>query len=190
MASQSAQIILAKRPATTIVRNETFQSRTVPTLTESDLSNGQVLAETIHMMLEPIMRCWTDGLILPIRSGEVMKGSAILRAIASRSPGIKPGDLGMFMAGGWSAYAVIEDAAKTWDPIDVVGRKLPHELVFSDYAGFFGLTGLTGYFGVTRLGMPRPGVTYVVSTAAGVTGSTAAQVAKIMGARVILSQAL
>lgn len=72
----------------------------------------------------------------------------------------------------------------------MVGRKLPHGLVFSDHAGFFGLTGLTGYFGVTRLGMPRPGVTYVVSTAAGVTESTAAQVAKIMGARVILSQAL
>src|SRR5690606_2343824 len=48
-----------------------------------------------------------------------------------------------------------------------------------------GLTGLTAYFGMLRVGQPKAGETVVVSGAAGATGSVAAQIARIKGARVI-----
>jgi NADPH-dependent curcumin reductase CurA len=48
-----------------------------------------------------------------------------------------------------------------------------------------GATSLTAYFGLLRIGDPQPGETVLVSGAAGATGSAAAQIAKLKGARVI-----
>ena len=49
----------------------------------------------------------------------------------------------------------------------------------------FGATGLTAYFGLKEIGKPQAGETVVVSAAAGAVGSTALQIAKIRGCRVI-----
>ena len=51
--------------------------------------------------------------------------------------------------------------------------------------GVTGITGVTAYVGMLDLGKPKQGETVVVSTAAGATGSVAAQLAKLRGARVI-----
>merc|ERR1719411_1755418 len=53
--------------------------------------------------------------------------------------------------------------------------------------GMMGISGLTAYFGMFHAPTkgPQPGETVVVSAAAGAVGSTAAQMAKIAGARVI-----
>jgi NADPH-dependent curcumin reductase CurA len=48
-----------------------------------------------------------------------------------------------------------------------------------------GITGLTAYFGMLDIAKPAPGETVVVSGAAGATGSVAAQIARIRGARAI-----
>lgn len=48
-----------------------------------------------------------------------------------------------------------------------------------------GGAGLTAYFGMTTIALPKPGETVVVSSAAGATGSFAGQIAKIFGARVV-----
>ena len=49
----------------------------------------------------------------------------------------------------------------------------------------YGATGLTAYVGMIDVGEVQEGETVVVSAAAGATGSIAAQIAKIRGARVI-----
>jgi NADPH-dependent curcumin reductase CurA len=51
--------------------------------------------------------------------------------------------------------------------------------------GVLGMPGLTGYAGTVYLGEPRPGQTFVVSACTGPVGSTAGQVARHMGARVV-----
>lgn len=48
-----------------------------------------------------------------------------------------------------------------------------------------GLTGLTAYFGLAKIGNVQPGDTVVVSGAAGATGSVVGQIAKLKGARVV-----
>lgn len=48
-----------------------------------------------------------------------------------------------------------------------------------------GNTGITAYFGLLDVGRARAGETIVVSAAAGATGSVVAQIAKIIGCRVI-----
>jgi NADPH-dependent curcumin reductase CurA len=48
--------------------------------------------------------------------------------------------------------------------------------------GLFGITGMTAYFGLTDVGRVKEGDVVVVSGAAGATGSTVGQIAKIKGA--------
>src|SRR5260370_18237958 len=49
----------------------------------------------------------------------------------------------------------------------------------------FGTTGLTAYFGTLAVGAPKAGDTFVVSGAAGATGSVSGMIAKIKGCRVV-----
>jgi len=63
--------------------------------------------------------------------------------------------------------------------------KLPKVEPLTHLLSVYGVTGLTAYFGLLRIGDPKPGETVVVSAAAGAVGSIAAQIAKIKGARVI-----
>jgi NADPH-dependent curcumin reductase CurA len=55
----------------------------------------------------------------------------------------------------------------------------------TDLLGVLGFTGLTAYYGMAKVAVPKAGETVVVSAAAGATGSVAAQIAKIAGARVV-----
>jgi NADPH-dependent curcumin reductase len=48
-----------------------------------------------------------------------------------------------------------------------------------------GMPGMTAYFGLLEVGLPKPGETVVVSGAAGAVGQTVGQVAKIKGCRVV-----
>ena len=51
--------------------------------------------------------------------------------------------------------------------------------------GVYGLNSLTAYFGLLKVGEPKPGETVVVSAAAASVGSMAVQIAVILGCRVI-----
>ena len=63
--------------------------------------------------------------------------------------------------------------------------KLPKVEPLTHLLSVYGVTGLTAYFGLLRIGEPKPGETVVVSAAAGAVGSIAAQIAKLKGARAI-----
>ena len=114
----------------------------------------------------------------PVKIGAVMRGSAACRVLASRSTRAMEGD---FVSGhtGWTQYAILRD--DQFEPAaKFPGLKNPIDLVAS-----LGLTGLTAWVGMTKIGKPKAGETVVVSGAAGATGSVAGQIAKIKGARVV-----
>ena len=106
-----------------------------------------------------------------------MRGSNVARVLASRNPKVKEGDL-VNASCGWTEVAVVGPQAFEVVPLPAGARPI-------DALGVLGLTGLTAYFGMTRIGAPKPGETVVVSGAAGATGSIAGQIAKILGARVV-----
>jgi NADPH-dependent curcumin reductase CurA len=63
--------------------------------------------------------------------------------------------------------------------------KIPAGVPLETALSLFGITGLTAYFGLLEIGAPKAGDAVLVSGAAGATGSIAAQIAKIRGAKVV-----
>ncbi len=79
---------------------------------------------------------------------------------------------------GWQDFAVSDGSNIT--------RKVKEtDLPLSLSLGVLGLNGVTAYFGLLDLGLPKPGETVVVSTAAGAVGSAVGQIATLMGCRTV-----
>ena len=185
--SNYKRVVLASRPKASIIPGETFRLETQPSpnLTTHPLQPNQVLFQSYYLSLDPAMRGWLNdarSYIPPVKIGAVMRGATIGRILASTSPDSYP--VGSLAVGysGWTELALLSTlpAKGELEPIT-----LPRGAQITDALGVLGLTGLTAYFGMLRIGDPKPGELVVVSGAAGATGSIAGQIAKIRGARVI-----
>jgi NADPH-dependent curcumin reductase len=143
-------------------------------------AEGQMLVRNLWLSFEPTQ---VLGMSAPPERGGYplgapLPGLAVSQVLASRLPAFRPGDL-VYGFSGWEDYSVV-DGKGYWDTIRVPPG-VPPNLA----AGTLGITGIVAYFGVTEIAKPRPGETFVVSAAMGGVGSVAAQVAKILGLRVV-----
>ncbi len=146
----------------------------IPTVGE-----GQVLSRTLWLSLDPYYRnvmknsqIYADRLA----AGDVMVGETVAEVLESRHPQFTAGDI-VAVRNGWQQYALSNGVGV---------RKIDPTLApVSTALGVLGMPGLTGYAGTVYLGQPLPGQTLVVSACTGPVGSTAGQVAKHMGARVV-----
>lgn len=109
------------------------------------------------------------------KTGIVMNGTGVGEVVASKAAGFSPGDR-VLGPTGWQTYSVHAPSALT--KIDPA-----HDPVH--YLGPLGVNGLTAYFGLFRVGAPKPGETVMVSAAAGSVGHLVGQMAKIAGNRVV-----
>ncbi|KAK1829363.1 hypothetical protein QBC39DRAFT_135027 [Podospora conica] len=180
--SHSLQITLAHRPTSGIIPNHTFAPVTVPVPSPSSLAPGHLLLETLYLSLDPAMRGWIEdkrSYLPPVKIGAVMRAYGLARVLASTSSRAQPGDLVAGTFGMAEVVVVPEALVEEVNPATTPGGKV------TDVLGVLGMTGLTAYFGMTKIGAPKAGETVVVTAAAGATGSVAAQIAKIAGARVV-----
>jgi hypothetical protein len=141
---------------------------------------GEILVRTLYVSFDPAMRAFLHdrpSYIPPQPVGEVMRAGAVGQVVESRLGGFVPGDfvLGAF---GWQDYATVAGPQAGVVKVDA-RQPLTHHL------SVLGGTGLTAYFGLLEVGKLRDGETVVVSGAAGATGSTAAQIARLKGCRTI-----
>ncbi|KAK0725459.1 hypothetical protein B0H67DRAFT_481832 [Lasiosphaeris hirsuta] len=181
MSRQSIQMELAERPETNIIPGQTFRLVSGPAPTAADLQDGQLLVESLYISLDPAMRGWLQdrpSYLPPVQIGEVMRAGAIARVLASKSAVAAPGDIVSAFLGFAEVGILPEAAVQKAFPLPPNGK-------VTDLLGVLGFTGMTAYFGMTKIGKPKQGETVVVTAAAGATGSVAAQIAKINGARVI-----
>jgi NADPH-dependent curcumin reductase CurA len=165
---------LIERPAGK-VGEEHFGYREEPVPTPGD---GEVLVRTLYLSFDPAMRAFLNdgpGYAPPQQVGAVMRAGAIAQVVESRAEGLRPGDV-VFGAFGWQDYAA--SAAQGL-------LKIPPGRPLTDHMSVLGGTGLTAYFGLIEIGQPKAGDTIVVSGAAGATGSTVVQIARILGCRAI-----
>ena len=149
-----------------------------------ELAEGQVVVRMVVMSVDPYMRGRMrsgPSYAPPWEVGEVMRGGAVGRVVASRAPGLPEGSLVLTDAA-WRETAVLDAAAVTRLP--AAGDVSP-----SWYLGVLGMPGLTAYAGLFRVGAFREGDDVFVSGAAGAVGSLVAQFARLRGAGSVVGSA-
>lgn len=176
---KNVQVNLAKRPNGKPQASdfEVVESAT-PTLAE-----GEALVKNLYISMDAGFRNWMDegsgDEVLPAMPlGKPVMGLILGQVIESKNSEIKVGRLVMARLA-WEQYSVVD--ASDW--LVTIADDGKHPLSY--HLGILGDTGMSGYFGLTDIGKPRPGETVLISAAGGAVGSVAGQIAKIMGARVI-----
>jgi len=176
---------MQRRPVGNIVPGEDLVAASEAAPKDTDLKPGEVLLHRLFLSLDPAMRGWMRDLpsyVPPVQLGAVMRGGTVNEVVASRNEGFAVGDIvtEMMPNEGWSEFSI--DQGKHLQKLtDSSAQGVP----LSAHLGVLGGTGLTAYFGLLRVGDPKPGETVLVSGAAGATGSVVCQIAKIKGCKVI-----
>ena len=144
------------------------------------VAERQFLVHNLYLSCDPAQRAWMarDTYLPAIPIGDVVRSGAVGEVVVSAHPDYRQGDIvsGMF---GWQDYALSD--GQGFVPV----TKLPPGVPIATCMSVLGLTGVTAYFGMLDVCDPQPGDDVLVSGAAGATGSIAAQIAKLRGARVV-----
>ena len=142
------------------------------------VAEGQVLCETLYLSLDPYMRSQIAGRHISgsVVPGDVMRGETVSRVLESKHPDFNLGDL-VRCFGGWQKYSLHE--AKELHRVAKVISPVSYAL------SVLGMPGLTAYAGLIWQAKPKAGDVVVIPAAIGGVGSTAAQLAKIFGCKVI-----
>ena len=144
---------------------------------------GGVLVKTLYLSLDPAMRGWMNegkSYIAPVEINAVMRAGGVGRVIASNNPAFTVGD---YVNAGLDVqeYCLIPE-----ENIKRSGMfKVDPSLGLTTWTNVLGMPGMTGFFGLLEVGLPKAGETVVVSGAAGAVGQTVGQIAKLKGCRVV-----
>jgi NADPH-dependent curcumin reductase CurA len=145
-------------------------------------AEGEVLIANELISLDAGTRMWmsprTDGYQPPLPLGSPMRGLVVGRIIDSRNGAYRVGTL-VRAFGTWSDYSCVDP---TTSGLFVVDESVSDK---REHLGALGMNAWPAFVGITDVAKTRPGETVLVSAAAGATGMLAAQIAKIMGCRVI-----
>jgi NADPH-dependent curcumin reductase CurA len=171
----SREIVLAARPEGVPCESdfELREAQAGPT------SEGEVLVRNVLVSVDPYMRPRMTGVqtyVPGYQIGDAIAGGAVGRVVESRDDGFAAGDWVLSQLG-WCEQGVV--AAKRLRKID------PTIAPPSTALGVLGMPGFTAWIGLVEIGDVREGQTIFVSGAAGAVGSTAVQLAKLKGLRVI-----
>jgi NADPH-dependent curcumin reductase len=169
------RIVLASRPQGEVAPSN-FRLEEVPV---PALQDGQVLIRNHYLSLDPYMRMRmqdTKSYAEPQPLNETMIGGTVGEILESKNPRYAVGDKVQGMLG-WSEIGVSDG---------VMLRKLDTTHVpLSAYLGAVGMPGMTAWYGLTQIMLPKEGETIVVSAASGAVGSVVGQLAKLRGCRAV-----
>jgi NADPH-dependent curcumin reductase CurA len=150
----------------------------------SEPEDGGVLVKTLSLSLDPAMRGWMNegkSYIAPVGIGEVMRAGGIGEVIASKNPAFKVGDV-VSCTPGVQEYCLVPGSEIKRNGMFKIDLRLGTP---TQWLNVLGMPGMTAYFGLMDVGMPKAGETVVVSGAAGAVGQTVGQLAKQKGCRAV-----
>jgi NADPH-dependent curcumin reductase CurA len=178
----SKEIHLRKRP-TGFVTEDDFEL--VEVEIPGIIKEGEFLVRNIWMSIDPFMRIYMvkgSKIRPPIELNKALDGGCIGQIIDSKSDKFRVGEY-VKANFGWREYWVAHDGEKYAKDITKVDPKIAPIQYF---LGILGITGMTAYVGLFKIGQLREGKDIVfVSSAAGGVGSVACQVAKLKGCKVV-----
>jgi NADPH-dependent curcumin reductase CurA len=175
MAVSSREILLAARPVGEPEPSD-FELAEVEL---PDPGPGELLVRNLWMSVDPYMRGRmrdADSYVQPFALGEPLQGGAVGEVVTSANDQVAVGQHVLHMLG-WREYAILP--AGQYRVVDTALAPAPA------YLGALGMPGLTAYVGLLDIAGLRDGDVVFVSAAAGAVGSTAGQIAKLRGHRVI-----
>jgi NADPH-dependent curcumin reductase CurA len=175
MALINRQWVIAARPTNRMLLESDFDWKTAEARPPGP---GEVLLRTLYLSFDPSQKGQMEnigGYAAPLHIGDVMRAGGLAEVIESNDPAFTPGDK-VSGSTGWQEYPTMRAREI---------QKIDDDELLTDNLGALGGTGMTAYFGLSKLGKPFPGDTVVITGAAGATGSVAGQIAKIGGCRVI-----
>ncbi len=169
------RMVLAARPRGA-VQPENFRLETVAV---PELQEGEVLIRNHYLSLDPYMR----GRMSEAKSyaaaqalDDTMIGGTAGEVVASRNKRFAVGDQVVGMLG-WAEMGVADGA--TLRRVDTT------HIPLSAYLGVVGMPGMTAWYGLNQIMMPKEGQTILVSAASGAVGSAVGQLAKLKGCRAV-----
>ena len=169
------EVVLASRPdGMPTPENFAIRESVVP-----DLGSNELLIRNKFMSVDPYMRGRMragKSYAAPFQEGEAMYGGAVGTVVASNNANWKEGDE-VVNSSGWREYTV-----STGMGLNRVDTSIAP---MQSFLGIAGMPGQTAYFGLLRVGEPKPGETVFVSAASGAVGGLVCQIAKLHGCRVV-----
>jgi NADPH-dependent curcumin reductase CurA len=177
-ARRNRQIVLARRPIGAVTE-ECFA------VEESDVSalgDGEALLEVRYLGIDPTIRGWLDergNYMAGVAIGECVRSNGVGVVVETNNPQEYPLGRAFMYLTGWQRYCAVQPNPSP--PITLISE----DVQLTDVLGVLGHVGITAHIGVLEVAKPQPGETFLVSAAASGVGSSAGQIAKMQGARVI-----
>mgnify|MGYP002639297565 FL=1 len=168
-------ILLNKRPiGKPLLSDFKFISEEV-----EEIKTGEILLKTTYVSVDPYLRGRMNdakSYIPPFELNKPITSGIVAEVIESKNTAFAKGNFVLGMLD-WKEFQKSNGEGL----LKIDASKAP----LSAYLGVLGITGLTAYFGLLEIGVPKKGETLVVSGAAGAVGSIVGQIGKILGCRVI-----
>ena len=169
------RIVLASRPT----GEATLDNFRLETVEVPELKDGEVLVRNEYLTVDPYMRSLMNegkSYMPPVELNATMAGGTVGEVVASKHPEFAVGDKVVGYLG-WAEMGVADGS--TLRKIDT------SEVPLQAYLGVVGMPGMTAWYGLNQIMVPKPGETVVVSAASGAVGSVVGQLAKLKGCRVV-----
>ncbi|MDT0641748.1 NADP-dependent oxidoreductase [Zunongwangia sp. F363] len=139
---------------------------------------GKLLLKTLYVSVDPYLRGRMrdeKSYIPPFKLNEPLESMIVAEVLESRNNNFKKGD---FVSGMLKWQEIQISDGEGLNKIDSNSAPLPA------YLGVLGLTGITAYLGLEKIGKLKKGEHLLVSGAAGAVGSVAGQIGKIKSCKV------
>ena len=140
---------------------------------------GELLLKAKYVSVDPYLRGRMrdeKSYIEPFKVGEPLESGIIAEVVESNNKNFKRGEF----VNGMLKWKEIQTS--NGNGLNKVDRE---KAPLKAYLGVLGLTGITAYLGLDKIGKLQKGETLLVSGAAGAVGSVAGQIGKIKGCKVV-----
>ena len=146
---------------------------------DPQISEGEILLKAHYVSVDPYLRGRMrdeESYIPPFKLNEPVESMVVAEVVETKNRNFQPGEYVTGMLPWKRLHATNGHGLNKVDP---------ESAPLSAHLGLLGLTGLTAYLGLLKIGRPVKGETLVVSGAAGAVGSIVGQIGKIHGCRVV-----
>lgn len=174
---KNQEIVLAERPS----GKPTKSTFGINDIDMPQLKDDEVLLKTLYISVDPGMRGFMDkgdddAAGKKFEIDKPISSRSVAQVVESKNDDFKKGTI-VHGRLDWQKYQAMKP--------DELERVDPDLAPIATAVSILGVTGLTSYFGMLKIGKPQKGETIVVSGAAGAVGSVASQIAKLQGCRVV-----